>query len=102
MIKRLNEKFRYALAVFENEHLSELWDIENANFSISNGQVLFQNNPRLCYYKIENFVKSLGMNESLNSETDISPYSNGDKEICKCKWNCVVRPIYKSLEQFMH
>lgn len=70
--------------MFENEYLSELWDVENGNFSIKKGRVMFQNNPRLCYNKIEKFAKSLKIEIS---EADVSPYSNGDKEICKKKMN---------------
>uniref|UniRef100_A0A914Z2C1 receptor protein-tyrosine kinase n=1 Tax=Panagrolaimus superbus TaxID=310955 RepID=A0A914Z2C1_9BILA len=74
---------RYALAVFEMENLRQLFntDIEQ-NIQIKNGLVSFQNNPKLCYNRIFQFITHVGLDKNV-SDNDISKYSNGEKAICE-------------------
>lgn len=72
--------FRYALVVFENPNLHQLF--HQSKIDILRGKVSFQNNRMLCYKKIEAFVERVGLKENV-SENDISPFSNGDKAICE-------------------
>ncbi|KAI1697236.1 protein tyrosine kinase domain-containing protein [Ditylenchus destructor] len=72
---------RYALVVFENQNLHQLFNLENKQLQIIRGKVCFQNNRMLCYNKIEAFLEHVGLKENV-TEYDVSPFSNGDKAIC--------------------
>ena len=73
---------RYALIVQDNQNLQQLW---NHNVTI-HMKMSFHYNPKLCLNLIENLLNSsrpIGSTESLRfSETDVSPWSNGDKATC--------------------
>uniref|UniRef100_A0A914ZU15 receptor protein-tyrosine kinase n=1 Tax=Parascaris univalens TaxID=6257 RepID=A0A914ZU15_PARUN len=71
---------RYALAIFENPNLRQIFDIERQPLSIGNGTVLFQNNRMLCYNRIKAFIDHVGLTDV--KENDVSYYSNGDRAIC--------------------
>jgi hypothetical protein len=73
--------FSYALAVFENSNLRQIFDIEKQPLTIEKGSVQFQNNPMLCYHKIETLIDHLDLGANV-TEIDVSQYSNGDKAIC--------------------
>uniref|UniRef100_A0A914GXM6 receptor protein-tyrosine kinase n=1 Tax=Globodera rostochiensis TaxID=31243 RepID=A0A914GXM6_GLORO len=76
-------KNTYALVVFENQNLHELFNIEKQNIEILRGKVQFLNNRMLCYKKIVTLIEHLGFNVTDQSVMDdISPVSNGDKAIC--------------------
>jgi hypothetical protein len=75
--------FRYALSVFENANLRQIFDMDRLNLSITHGNVYFQNNRMLCYRKIEALAQRLGLANQF-SDIDVSQYSNGYKAICKC------------------
>lgn len=73
---------RYSLVVFDNLNLQELFLEEVAkNLTLLNGTVWFQYNRKLCYKKIETFVKMIG-HEGKTKETDISKETNGDQMPC--------------------
>ncbi|KAI1731772.1 receptor L domain-containing protein [Ditylenchus destructor] len=74
-------KNMYALVVFENQNLHQLFNLENKQMQIMRGKVSFQNNRMLCYKKIEAFLDHVGLKENV-TENDVSPFSNGDKAIC--------------------
>ncbi|VDK48131.1 unnamed protein product [Anisakis simplex] len=71
---------RYALAVFENPNLRQVFDIERQPLKIGNGTVLFQNNRMLCYNRIKALIDHIGLTDV--KENDVSYYSNGDRAIC--------------------
>uniref|UniRef100_A0AC35FXE4 Receptor protein-tyrosine kinase n=1 Tax=Panagrolaimus sp. PS1159 TaxID=55785 RepID=A0AC35FXE4_9BILA len=74
---------RYALAVFEMENLRQLFSTEiEQNIQIKNGLVSFQNNPKLCYNRIMQFITHVGLEKNV-TDNDISKYSNGEKAICE-------------------
>lgn len=75
--------FRYALSVFENQNLAQLWNFTE-DFKILHGTIQFHNNPRLCYQTIMDMAKSLGLLEN-TTEHDVSQFSNGNKAVCKSK-----------------
>nr|CAD2140949.1 unnamed protein product [Meloidogyne enterolobii] len=84
----------YALVVFENQNLRQLFNVdEEHKIEILRGKISFQNNRMLCYDKIKNFIEHLGMKVCTEfgdennkakcvGESDVSPFSNGDKAIC--------------------
>lgn len=74
--------FRYALVLFENQNLRQLFNIQRQPLRIVRGKVSMQNNRMLCYSKIDAFLGHIGQRESV-TENDVSKYSNGDKAICK-------------------
>lgn len=75
-------KNMYALVVFENQNLNQLFNMENKQMQIMRGKVSFQNNRMLCYKKIEAFLEQVGLKKNV-TENDVSPFSNGDKAICE-------------------
>ncbi|KAL3114369.1 hypothetical protein niasHT_013659 [Heterodera trifolii] len=76
-------KNTYALVVFENQNLHELFNVDKQHIEILRGKVQFLNNRMLCYKKIVTLIEHLGFNISDQSVMDdISPVSNGDKAIC--------------------
>ena len=73
---------RYSLVVFDNLNLQELFLEKVArNLTLLNGTVWFQYNRKLCYKKIETFLKMIG-HEKKVLETDISKETNGDQMPC--------------------
>lgn len=75
--------FSYALAIQDNQNLQELWP-KSQTLHIHK-KMLFHFNPKLCYNLIEELVKSSqppGKPALSLTETDISPWSNGDKATC--------------------
>lgn len=63
--------------------MHQLWP-KSQNLTIEK-KVLFHFNPKLCLNLIEELVNSSrppGMPEFQHAETDISPWSNGDKATC--------------------
>lgn len=57
-------KNTYALAVFENQNLRQLFNIEGGGsqrIEILKGKISFQNNRMLCNDKIQTFVHHVGM-----------------------------------------
>ncbi|KRZ21899.1 Insulin receptor [Trichinella pseudospiralis] len=78
---------KYALSVFENQHLSMLWDFDDTTtgtrqLRIENGRLQFHNNPHLCYKTIVDLAVQVGLGDSLQ-DLDVSPMSNGDKAVCE-------------------
>ncbi|VDD92788.1 unnamed protein product [Enterobius vermicularis] len=72
---------RFALAVFDNKNLVELFDTKDGKgLVIEKGSVQFQNNPQLCYKEIRKLINYANLQ---NSTIDASPFSNGDQAICK-------------------
>uniref|UniRef100_A0A914VMH7 receptor protein-tyrosine kinase n=1 Tax=Plectus sambesii TaxID=2011161 RepID=A0A914VMH7_9BILA len=72
---------RYALAVFENENLRQIFDIEKQPLKIDSGIVQFHNNHMLCYHKIKGLLDHLHMRDNV-TDIDVSVHSNGDRAIC--------------------
>uniref|UniRef100_A0AC35G3P7 Fibronectin type-III domain-containing protein n=1 Tax=Panagrolaimus sp. PS1159 TaxID=55785 RepID=A0AC35G3P7_9BILA len=74
---------RYALSVMELENLRQLFSPEvEKKLKIKNGLVSFQNNNKLCYNRIMEFVSNIELDQNV-TENDISKYSNGEKAICE-------------------
>ncbi|KAL4002500.1 Protein tyrosine kinase family protein [Acanthocheilonema viteae] len=71
---------RYALAIFENANLRQIFDIEKRPLTLGNGTVLFQNNRMLCYNRIKALIDYAGLTDV--KENDVSYYSNGDRAVC--------------------
>ncbi|RZF38993.1 hypothetical protein LSTR_LSTR003736 [Laodelphax striatellus] len=77
------ESGKYALVVLDNQNLVELWDFGSSReerLRINKGKLFFHFNPKLCYFKIENLRKYLGMPEFTDNE--VARNSNGDKVAC--------------------
>lgn len=72
---------RYALAIFENPNLRQVFDFEKQPLAIGNGTVLFQNNRMLCYNRIKALIDHMNLTDV--KDNDVSYYSNGDRAICK-------------------
>ncbi|XP_066986740.1 insulin-like peptide receptor [Macrobrachium rosenbergii] len=78
---------RYALYVHDNENLETIWNWEShGNLTLRKGEarVLFHSNPRLCYDKIGDFLKSVvGLPITGPSEESlVMTLSNGNKMAC--------------------
>uniref|UniRef100_A0A915PX02 receptor protein-tyrosine kinase n=1 Tax=Setaria digitata TaxID=48799 RepID=A0A915PX02_9BILA len=71
---------RYALAIFENANLRQIFDIGKQPLTLGNGTVLFQNNRMLCYNRIKALIDHIGLKDV--KENDVSYYSNGDRAVC--------------------
>ncbi|KAI6235765.1 Receptor protein-tyrosine kinase [Aphelenchoides besseyi] len=78
-----NQLYRntYALVVFDNSNLRELFNLKNRTMKILNGIVQFQNNRMLCLSKINAFLKHVGLRKAVG-DNDVGTYSNGDKAVC--------------------
>lgn len=80
------ENSKNALVVWENQNLQALWN-EGQKVAIGGGgKLFFHFNPKLCFYKIEDYAKDIAphvrTNETIvNFET--AKLSNGDKTACK-------------------
>ncbi|XP_039275988.1 insulin receptor [Nilaparvata lugens] len=77
------ESGKYALVVLDNQNLVELWDFgpsREERLRITRGKLFFHFNPKLCYFKIDNLRKYLGMPEFTDNE--VARNSNGDKVAC--------------------
>jgi Receptor L domain len=76
---------RYALVVFNNQNLQEVWNAEymSSNLTIANGAVFFHFNPKLCMSNIRQLLAGNQIRDAFN-EIDISPTTNGDQVACKC------------------
>ncbi|KAK2190050.1 hypothetical protein NP493_91g05005 [Ridgeia piscesae] len=73
---------RYALFVLDNQNLQEVWHVtKHPNLTIHNGKVFFHHNRKLCLNKIEEFIRSVGL-ENVTEEKDVSRTSNGDQVAC--------------------
>lgn len=75
--------YSYALAVQDNQNLQQLWP-KTQKLTIHK-KLLFHFNPKLCYNLIEELINSSavpGKPPPAWTETDISPWSNGDKATC--------------------
>lgn len=81
-ILNISSHFRYALVLFENQNLRQLFNTRRQPLRIVRGKVSMQNNRMLCYSKIDAFLGHVGLRENV-TENDVSKYSNGDKAICK-------------------
>ena len=75
------EQNRYALFVFENPQLLELWGPEKNDIEVQNGTFSFHFNPKLCPSEIDRLAKvsKLKMNYTW---MDVSNHSNGDSFAC--------------------
>uniref|UniRef100_A0A915I7U1 receptor protein-tyrosine kinase n=1 Tax=Romanomermis culicivorax TaxID=13658 RepID=A0A915I7U1_ROMCU len=94
----VESSFRYSFTVFENSHLSQLWNLtDNGQLEILNGSVQFQNNPFLCVKIIETFVDGLKWHGNVSMH-DVSRISNGNKAVCK--HFSVYRSKMKNYDQF--
>nr|AYV97262.1 insulin-like peptide receptor [Sinonovacula constricta] len=79
---RTLHKKRLALEVYDNSNLKELFLEEVAkNLTIENGAVSFQFNRKLCYEKIMDFVKKVGIKDRIETN-DIPQENNGDQTQC--------------------
>jgi len=76
--------FRYALFVFDNDNLQDIWDFtaSTTNLTIKNGVVFFQYNPKLCARKIYELLEVTGLTDHVDT-IDVSPTTNGDGMACK-------------------
>ena len=74
----------YALVVFENANLKQLFNIEHQSLKIMHGKVSLQNNGLLCYQRVVAFLKHVNL-LNVVEDNDVSQYSNGDRAICKSK-----------------
>lgn len=74
--KRL-ESNKYALVIWDNQNLQELWD-EDQEIEIKSGKLFIHYNPKLCFYKIERIAKSSMQIENY----EFAQKSNGDKTPC--------------------
>ncbi|KAG5669147.1 hypothetical protein PVAND_017042 [Polypedilum vanderplanki] len=76
---------RYAMIVWENPNLQELWNASH-KIEIVRGKFFFHFNPKLCFYKIEQFTKNSaikGFNTTDMLENfEMTKLSNGDKTPC--------------------
>uniref|UniRef100_A0A0R3S0M2 receptor protein-tyrosine kinase n=1 Tax=Elaeophora elaphi TaxID=1147741 RepID=A0A0R3S0M2_9BILA len=79
-LKKKDTLLRYALAIFENANLRQIFDIEKRPLALGNGTVLFQNNRMLCYNRIKALIDHTGLTDV--KENDVSYYSNGDRAVC--------------------
>ncbi|KAI6233648.1 Receptor protein-tyrosine kinase [Aphelenchoides fujianensis] len=70
----------YALVVFDNVNLRELFNLKRQQLRIANGKIQFQNNRLLCYKKIIDFANHVGITDL--SDNDVGLNSNGDKAVC--------------------
>jgi hypothetical protein len=71
----------YALVIFDNQNLRELFNLKRQNISIPKGKVQFQNNRMLCYRKIEEFLRHTDKLKEV-TDIDVSAHSNGEKAVC--------------------
>ncbi|VDN23041.1 unnamed protein product [Gongylonema pulchrum] len=71
---------RYALAIFENPNLRNVFNFKKQPLAIGNGTVLFHNNRMLCYGRIKALLDHMGLTDV--KDTDVSFFSNGDRAIC--------------------
>ncbi|XP_071552518.1 insulin receptor-related protein-like [Panulirus ornatus] len=90
---------RYSLVVLDNPSLHTLssWVLPPHNFTIENGKVFFQSNPRLCLNEIHMLIPAATLTEE--SEADVSR-SNGQEALCeKTPLSVQVRPspVYGTL-----
>ncbi|KAK6624304.1 hypothetical protein RUM44_011163 [Polyplax serrata] len=71
-----------AFVLLDNERLEELWDWDarGKDIRILKGSLAIHFNPKLCFYKIEEFVKIA--NISGFTEDEVPRGTNGDKEAC--------------------
>ncbi|XP_041368267.1 putative molluscan insulin-related peptide(s) receptor [Gigantopelta aegis] len=73
----------YALYVMDNGNLQDLFtDKVSKNLRIKKGKVWFQHNRKLCFNKIESFLK--GINVTYD-KTDVSRDNNGDQIPCSVR-----------------
>ncbi|VDP09836.1 unnamed protein product [Soboliphyme baturini] len=74
----------YAIAIFENSHLSKLWKLDSGpeKLQIEQGKLLFHNNPRLCYSVIMELADVVNLRNEIH-EYDVSPISNGNEAVCE-------------------
>ncbi|KAH8388337.1 hypothetical protein KR093_004502 [Drosophila rubida] len=72
---------KYALFVVNNAHLEHIWPT-NRQVAIQRGTIFFHLNPRLCYDKIESLLPVLRGTSNELSIADVSPNSNGERNIC--------------------
>jgi insulin receptor len=78
-----SEHSRYAMVVFDNQNLQDIWDFKtHPNLTISQGNLFFHYNRRLCYNKIEELVHHVGL-ENVTDEKDIARDTNGDQVTCE-------------------
>lgn len=76
------DKKKFSLYVLDNQNLQELWG-ENPEISIERGQLFFNFNPKLCFYKIKTLISNRnGEGVKLDNEDMVAQY-NGDKTVCK-------------------
>ncbi|TKR94860.1 hypothetical protein L596_009094 [Steinernema carpocapsae] len=81
---------KYALVVLENENLVEI--PEDMKIEIVRGKVNFNNNQKLCPHVIKRFLKASNVSEYDETmqtgydKTDVSPFSNGNANICAEKF----------------
>lgn len=75
---------RYAVSVFENVNLAQLWNFtrEKDKLQILHGTLQFHNNPQLCYQTIGELASVVNLKNNI-TEHDVSPNSNGNKAVCK-------------------
>ncbi len=79
--------YSYSLVVSNNANLKELFPEQVAsNLLIKKGNVSFHYNHKLCYNKIEAFIKGLPANITYN-DSDVSQGTNGDQIPCKITIN---------------
>lgn len=75
--------YRYAIAVFDNRNLENLWNKNSLDkLQVKKGKLFFHFNPRLCYNKIMELAKEIGQ-ENITSSTDVPRQTNGDQAQCK-------------------
>jgi hypothetical protein len=71
----------YALVIFDNQNLRELFNIKRQSLSIRNGKVDILNNRNLCSNKIVEFLKHINRTDDITT-ADLTQ-SNGDKAVCE-------------------
>lgn len=78
--ENIESKENKALIVIDNPNLQDLFD-PNRTVTVGRGKIGFHYNPKLCWYKIEAFMKKLGPNIKFDSE-ESTRTTNGDKIAC--------------------
>ena len=76
----------YALVIQDNQNLQQLWNLDDGRNMTILDKMMFHFNPKLCLDLIAELHKKArppGSPDYL--ETDVSPWSNGDKTTCNEK-----------------
>ncbi|XP_050401115.2 putative molluscan insulin-related peptide(s) receptor [Patella vulgata] len=77
------DQSHYSLNIFDNPNLQELFTPEvSKNLKIINGQAKFNFNRKLCFHKIKEFLKNVGLYKEGSEMADVES-TNGDSIPCE-------------------